>query len=317
MFGYVQPLKPELKIKEYACYKSYYCGVCKALGKKHNPLCRLTVTYDAAFLALLNSSLIENSGKIYRERCLINPFRLQPVIKENEAIDYAAMVNVLMAYYKLVDSWKDERHFLSLLGATFIKPFALKISRLYPESYKSIEEYLNNLSYLEAERTTSLDEAAEPFAKLLSILLPFPGLEKTSRKVLTWMGYNLGKWIYIMDTFTDIDDDLKSGSYNVLIAKYGSNYSAKEIKEKSREEVKFVLEICLSEIGKAYELLDIKRNSGLLENIIFLGLYNKTQIELGDGRENYGSIQSTGSVSKCYTRRNQEGLQGISEKVSP
>lgn len=316
MFGYVQPLKPELKIKEYACYRSYYCGVCKSLGKNYNPICRLTVTYDAAFLALLNSSLMENDGKVYRERCLTSPFKLQPVIKEHEAVDYAAMINILLAYYKLIDGWKDERNYLSLAGAGFIKPFAHKIRRFYPELYRSIEEHFNNLNNLETKSTASIDEAADPFAKLLSTLLPFPGLEKTTRKVLAWMGYNLGKWIYIIDAFSDIENDLKSGSYNVLIAKYGSNCSAKEIREKSREEVKFVLGICLSEIGKAYDLLDIKRNSQLLENIIFLGLYNKTQIELDDRRGNYGSIQSTGSTSQCHTRRNQEGIQGTGEEIS-
>lgn len=316
MFGYVQPFKPELKIKEYTCYKSYYCGVCKALGKGYGPICRLTITYDAAFLALLNSSLMENSVKVCRERCLSNPFKLQPVVKEHEAVDYAAMINVLMAYYKLIDGWKDERSFLSLSGAVFIKPFVRKINRIYPEIHEGIEEHLNRLKALESKKTTSIDEAADPFAKLLSILLPFPKLEKTTRKVLAWMGYNLGKWIYIIDAFCDIDGDLRTGSYNVLIAKYGSSHLANEIREKSREEVKFVLETCLSEIGKAYELLDIKRNSALLENIIFLGLYNKTKIELDDRRGNYGSIQSAGSVSKCYTRRDQKSIQETGEKVS-
>lgn len=269
MFGYVQPLKPELKMKEYACYKSYYCGLCKALGKVCNPICRFTVTYDAAFLALLNSSLMEDEGMVCRERCIVSPFKPHPVVKGHLAVDYAAMINVIMAYYKLKDGWRDDKNVLSLLGERLLNSFIGKVKKAYLEVYKAIEEQLNRLNSVEIERVSSIDRASDPFAKLLSILLPFPGLEETSRKVLAWMGYNLGKWIYVMDAFCDIDDDLNSNSYNVLIVKYGNNYSAEEIREKSREEIEFILRTCLAEIGKAYELLDIKRNAGLLENIIF------------------------------------------------
>jgi len=315
MFGYVQPLKPELRIKEYACYKSYYCGVCKALGRKYGPMCRFTVTYDAAFLALLNSSLMETEVKVCYERCIVNPFKPQPVVREHDAVNYAAMVNVLLIYYKLKDSWKDDKRILSLLGSSFIKPFVGRTKKLYPEVHRSIEELLNKLNSYEMAETPSIDEASDPFAKLLSVLLPFPGLERTANRVLTWMGYNLGKWIYVLDAFADIDEDLSSNSYNVLVARYGKGRSAEEIREKSREEVEFILRVCLTEIGKAYELLDIKRNSGLLENIIFFGLPNRTQLELNSGREKHGSIQGTRSKPKCNSGRDQESLSGIGEEI--
>ena len=34
VFGYVRPCRPELKIKDDAFFKAYYCGVCKALGRR-------------------------------------------------------------------------------------------------------------------------------------------------------------------------------------------------------------------------------------------------------------------------------------------
>jgi hypothetical protein len=30
MFGYIEPLKCELKVHEFETYKAYYCGLCKA-----------------------------------------------------------------------------------------------------------------------------------------------------------------------------------------------------------------------------------------------------------------------------------------------
>jgi len=316
MFGYVQPLKPELKIKEYACYRSYYCGVCKALGKKYNAISRMTVTYDAAFLALINSSVMEKEPIMHLEKCIVNPFKPKPVIRDHDGTDYAAAINVLLMYFKLMDSWKDDKSLLSLSSSILINPVVKKIRNAYPDMYSSIEEHLHSLSKVEKEGISSMDKASEPFAKLMSVVFPYPKLDNMNRRILAWMGYNLGKWIYIMDAYSDIDDDLKSNSYNAIIAKYGRSLSAEEIRSKSYDEVKFVLEVCLSEIGKSYELLDIKRNSGLLENIVFLGLFNRTQKVLNDGGEINGSIQGAGSKSKCHRGRNQECLQEAGEEIS-
>ena len=35
LFGYIQPLREELKIKEFEAYKAVYCSLCKQLGKKY------------------------------------------------------------------------------------------------------------------------------------------------------------------------------------------------------------------------------------------------------------------------------------------
>ena len=35
MFGYVLVNKPELKIKDFEKYRSYYCGLCHSLGERH------------------------------------------------------------------------------------------------------------------------------------------------------------------------------------------------------------------------------------------------------------------------------------------
>lgn len=46
MFGYVNVCKDELKIKDYNLWKSYYCGLCKCLGKRYNNIIRLGLNYD-------------------------------------------------------------------------------------------------------------------------------------------------------------------------------------------------------------------------------------------------------------------------------
>ena len=48
MFGYIKPLKNELKFSEYEIYHAFYCGMCNELKTK-----RVFLAYDFAFLALL------------------------------------------------------------------------------------------------------------------------------------------------------------------------------------------------------------------------------------------------------------------------
>ena len=56
MFGYVEPDKPELKIREFEVFRGYYCGVCKSIGKRFGQVPRISLNYDLAFLAVLLDS---------------------------------------------------------------------------------------------------------------------------------------------------------------------------------------------------------------------------------------------------------------------
>lgn len=41
---------------------------------------------------------------------MVHPVRKQPV-RKNKVTEYAADMNVFLAYYKCVDDWKDEKSF--------------------------------------------------------------------------------------------------------------------------------------------------------------------------------------------------------------
>jgi hypothetical protein len=89
------------------------------------------------------------------------------------------------------------------------------------------------------------------------------------------MGYNLGRWIYIADAVNDIIKDDKTGSYNFFLQREYSD--AASLKRKVREETAFNLRYSLSESCKAYELLEIKRDKPLIDNIMYLGLAKRTE----------------------------------------
>jgi hypothetical protein len=97
-------------------------------------------------------------------------------------------------------------------------------------------------------------------------------------KALRWIGYNVGKWVYIIDAFDDIDKDIKNHSYNPLLLQYGyNNDGAEKFKESIKSKVEFNLTYTLGEIARTNELLDFKQNRGLVENIIYMGMLRKTE----------------------------------------
>ena len=115
MFGYVTANKPELKIREFARYKGYYCGLCHTLLENHGRRGQMTLTYDMTFLVILLSSLYEPKEEEMRKRCLIHPAKKQYMI-QNEVSVYASDMNILLTYDHLKDDWDDERKISGFLG---------------------------------------------------------------------------------------------------------------------------------------------------------------------------------------------------------
>lgn len=286
MFGYILPEKPELKIKEYELFRAYYCGVCKSIGSRYGLFSRLTLNYDSTFLALLLSSASGDKLEVRKERCIAHPGKKKNIIKNNKIIDYASDINIALAYYNLDDDWKDERSVLSGSARILLRPAYKKIRKKNSDICAIIENRLEELHKLEKEGCRSVDMAAEPFARLMEAvflykpLLEVPGNAET----LGWIGYNLGKWIYILDAFDDLEKDIQKKVYNPLLSQY--EYKDEDIgkfKEKVRPRVEFNLTYTLSQAAKAFDLLNIKNNSGILENIIYMGMLRKTESILGTG----------------------------------
>jgi len=45
MFGYVQPMRPELRVRDMTLYKAWYCGLCKAIKKRYGTAARGVLSY--------------------------------------------------------------------------------------------------------------------------------------------------------------------------------------------------------------------------------------------------------------------------------
>ena len=264
MFGYVTVNKPELKIKDYYRYKGYYCGLCRVLKERHGRVGQMTLTYDMTFLVILLSSLYEPKTESLEERCLAHPSKKHPVLY-NEITEYAADMNIALTYHNLLDDWKDDKSVKGLAGSQLFQRKYKKIEAKYPRQCKVIEDTLKKLESYEKEDSTNLDEVAGCFGELMSELFLFRKDEWENE--LRNIGFYLGKYIYLMDAYEDIEKDLKKKSYNPL----KEYYEQENFDETCRQ----MLVMMMAECTKYMERLPLVTDAPLVKNIMYAGVWTK------------------------------------------
>lgn len=274
MFGFVCIDKPELKIREYETYKAVYCGLCKRLGKDYTFISRFILNYDLTFYALLCMSNLETSPCYEKKCCRFNPLKSCNYCtgqEYEEVLSKSAALLIIMSYYKILDNIEDSGFFKRIF-MKIAKPFfsnqRKKAARKYPLFEKYAEEMFT--SQLKAERENlSLDECAEPTAKLLAQVFSLEAESESDERICYEFGYHLGRWIYLTDAACDLDEDIKKGRFNPFYNKYSKNL------KDCAADCDAVISQSLYRLTKAYELIDIKRYKPILDNIVLLGLAKK------------------------------------------
>ncbi len=284
MLGYVTCEKSELKVKELEWYKGYYCGICKSIGRRYGQLPRMALSYDAAFLALLQAGLKPEADQPTREHCLTHPIGKRTVI-DNDSIDYAADTMLLLAWYHLLDDRDDEGKKSAKVLIPFTRNIYVKIAAQRPELDHLMVEQLKDLKALEEAQCHSLDRVAEPFAKIMAGIFTLDRNHSPEEKrILERMGYHLGKWIYLIDAVDDLEKDYESGAYNPLFFRYDYRKTEETLaafRSRIEPHCQRNLLTYLEELGKTFDLIDLKKNRGIVDNVIYLGLLRKTENILG------------------------------------
>lgn len=267
MFGYLTVNKPEMKIKDYERYRAYYCGLCRRLYKHYGKKGQLTLSFDMTFLAILLNGLYEpklHSGKHF---CGLHPTKRQKVMC-NQLSDYAADMGMLLTYYNLLDDWQDDKKLKSLLLADGIRKPCMEIARRYLRQSRAVRDYIKKLSVCEGENTDQLDRVAGLTGKMLGEIFVFREDEWSDD--LRTMGFFLGKFIYLMDAYEDLSDDLKNERYNPW------SFYAKSEEFDQRAET--VLTMMMTECAAVFERLPILKDIEILRNIIYSGAWTKFEI---------------------------------------
>ncbi len=267
MYGYIRPDIGELRINEYRRFRSVYCGLCEALRQRYGVMSRFLVSYDMTFLALL--TLLPETT-IDSRRCPVHPLRKQPCICGVKELYDAADYTVILAYQKMLDDASDEKGFRALrarIAVRLLRHSYNKAAARQPEFAENTKHCLGQLAVIEKSGGTSLDAAADCFARLMA----FPANQaegETLRREQSEILYHAGRAVYILDAADDYAADRKNGSYNPLCLRFTSD--AMTAPEKA--EIRATLNLSLSRAMSVVELLPESVWKPILENILSCGV---------------------------------------------
>ena len=257
MFGFVTANASELNKEQKARYGSVYCGICRRIRSQHTGTARLTLSYDMAFLALLHMSLYEPEESAGKRACGLHPIKPRPWV-DNDAVRYAADMNVALAYYQCLDDWNDEKKQSARFMANHLHKRMPELEERYPRQCAAIRDCISRLTELEKAACANPDLPANCFGQLMAELLVWK--DDLWAPYLRQMGMALGRFIYLADAVVDFSKDQKKGRYNPLRQEDGDAWDD-------------YLVLAMGRCTESYEKLPLVQDKALLDNILYSGVW--------------------------------------------
>ena len=181
----------------------------------------------------------------------------------NEAIDYCADLSAIVSYYDLLDGWEDERRVDRLAESRLLKTAALRAGEALPRQRQAVERYVAALHEVERRNEANLDAAANLTGELMAELMVMR--EDVYARDLREMGFYLGKFIYLCDSYEDIERDRKKGSYNPLLSRSEDPDFAANCEQ--------MLGDMMARATQAFERLPILQDAEIMRNILYSGVW--------------------------------------------
>lgn len=267
MFGYIRPQREELKVREDHHYAAAYCGLCHNLGKRYGFAGRCCVSYDITFLYLL----LAQGAQQMRCFCPAKPWKKKPCLCGDAAMDYAADVNVILSYWKLMDERADShglRRMAASIAAMCLRRAWKRATARQPGLDARVSRQLKTLSELEVACCESMDRVADAFAVLLQHCAD--GMLTGEKRPAQQLLYHVGRYIYLVDALDDLPRDLRQDAYNPL--RYRFDCSGGKLPAAERQYLCRSIDESISLAATALELMEGLENRSILENIIYLGM---------------------------------------------
>ena len=275
MIGYITVNREDLKVRDLEMYQAFYCGVCQEIKENYGQLPRLALSFEMTFLAMLLSSVYDKRPKAARLKCLMHPVSRQ-VFARNEFTRYAADMCVILSYHNLMDNWSDEGSRKSLLFADMIKKGYKKAAAKYPRQTKTVVRCIRETHKAEASGNYELDLASGFTGQMLREVFLYKEDDMLNAD-LGRMGFFLGKFIYLMDAYDDLEEDRKNGGYNPFIPLSD--------REDFEDIVKEVLTMMASEAALSFERLPAIDYIDIFRNVLYSGIWAKYNLKLNKKRQ--------------------------------
>ena len=266
MFGYEKDKKKEMTDEERSTYQAYYCGLCRELKRQAGAGAQICLNYDITFLAILLSGLYEPDEVTEPFRCRLHPTKKR-FFHESEVMQYAASMNIVLSYYKLLDDYQDDHKTSRKKIANRFEPVVKRVCEEYPRQTQAIEDFVRDLSDAEYRQEDNLTVLSALSGDMLGELFCYKE-EDVWNESLRSMGYYLGKFIYLLDAYDDMEKDRNNHNFNPMLRAIDKDPSYDAF-------CRQVLVSLIAECTKEFERLPILKNASILRNILYSGIWTK------------------------------------------
>ena len=287
VFGYVIANCKALSPEQQQRFRALYCGMCHTLHERYGNLGRFTLSYDMTFLATVLSALYEPEETVGRERCLPHPAKPHEYAL-NPAMEYAVDLNVALAYHKCADNWQDDRNPAFAAAKGLLARAYRRACEYQPEKCAAIANWMDGIREIEKRGDGMIDPPLNLTGRMLGEL--FTWKQDHWSEELRRMGDGLGRFIYFMDAYDDLEKDLRHNKFNPL----------KSIRQQQNFEelCKDALTMMMADCADAFECLPIVRDADLIRNVLYSGVWAK-----------YNYIQSRKEESAKSSKAVSKGAQ--------
>lgn len=232
----------------------HYCGTCKSMGRLFSQKSRLLLNHDAVFLGELLTAI----GPRQELDKIVSVKHCTQLPKEQDipwALRYAAVSNLVLAYFKCVDHIADT----GSLGARIAKR---AYSTEFAAARQQMREWEFPIDQLEADLQGQVERESHPNPTLASLSEPtvmasrsifaFGATKATvsteTVRTMRNLGAVFGEIAYLADAIEDRDHDLRTGSFNALTATSTNLDQARDILSEHRTTmISYLEELPLSE----------------------------------------------------------------------
>lgn len=280
MFGYINISRDGLSQERQERFRAYYCGLCHTLKSRYGQLSRFTLSYDMTVLYLLLTALYEPEGREAEAKCLPHPMKPHLTVL-NEFADYCADMNLLLCYHKLLDDVHDEGSLAARGREKLFRENYRKLAVLYPETSRLVETVLSDLGQKERDGTLTADEGANATARILGTIYA-PRQDEWTEPLIR-IGEGLGRFIYLMDAYDDLDEDIRKHRFNPLI----EMSHQPDFEEAIRE----VLRMMVADAAAAFEVLPIVQDIDILRDILYTGCWGRYSLRYQERAKKSGTLR--------------------------
>jgi hypothetical protein len=270
MEGNLRPYIPDLTIRDYNLYVRYSRGVRRQLRQEYGFVPSLLMRHDCVVMALFSDSLAGREATCRYVRGLSHPFRRKPAMCQTKGIRLAAQMHMILLWRKLDDVPRERMTRRMRLWHDVAKVLFGRPYRRAVEAAPGIERLLaQERAQAEAQgiaRAHSYEIASEPMANAFEALYGLAAPDDANTQRLSrYIGRCEGRIFGLLQMAYSADEDRRKERYNVF-AENGLSTAA------ALENARRQCSMEADNLAHAYNILDVKLNRALLDNIFLVGL---------------------------------------------